>query len=83
MTLPIVLTEYFSSRCVLGHEVKHALGLHHLVELHYVGMVDQLHHLHLPVDLGQVGWVQLGLVNDLDGDLQDSDMRLSLLWWED
>ena len=63
------LTKYFSPGSVLRDEVEHTLGLHHLVELHDVGMVDQLHHLNLPVHLAQVGWVQLGLVDNLDGHL--------------
>ena len=42
----------------------------HLIESHDVGMVQQLHHLHLPVHLGEVGRVQLGLVDDFDGDLK-------------
>ena len=33
-------------------------------------MVQQLHHLHLPVHLGEVGGVQLGLVYDFDCDLK-------------
>ena len=38
-------------------------------------MVEQLHHLHLPVHLGEVGGVQLGLVYDLDGDLKFANVR--------
>ena len=69
INLEPALTKYFSPGRVLRHQIKHTLGLHHLVELHNVRMVHQLHHLHLPVHLGQVGGVQLGLVNNLDGNL--------------
>ena len=69
MNILVTLTKYFSARDILRHKVEHALGLHHLVELDNVGMVDQLHHLHLTVDLGEVDSIQLGLVNDLDCDL--------------
>ena len=52
-------------RSILRHKVQHRLGFHHLVELDNVGVVHQLHHLHLPVHLGKVGGVQLGFVNYL------------------
>ena len=42
----------------------------HLIESDNVWMVQQFHHLHLSVHLGEVGRVQLGLVNDFDGDLK-------------
>lgn len=38
-------------------------------------MVQQLHHLHLPVHLGEVGGVQLGLVYDFDCDLKFVNVR--------
>ena len=69
--LRLLLTKYFAPGRVLRHQIEHALGLHHLVEFHNVGVVHQLHHLHLPVHLGQVAGVQLGLVNNLDGNLED------------
>ena len=43
----------------------------HLVELDYVGVVQHLHDLNFSVDLLQVDSIQLGLVNDLDGHLQN------------
>ena len=42
----------------------------YLVEFDNVWVVEQLHHLHLPVHLGQVGRIQLGLIYDLDGNLR-------------
>lgn len=43
----------------------------HLVELDDVGVIQHLHDLNFPVDLLQVHGIQLGLVNDLDGHLQE------------
>lgn len=41
----------------------------HLVELDDVGVVQQFHNLNLSVNFLQVGGVQSGLVDDLDGHL--------------
>lgn len=43
----------------------------HLVEFDDMGVVQQLHNLHLSVDFLQVGGVQSGLVNDLNGHLEN------------
>lgn len=43
----------------------------HLVEFDDVGVIQHLHDLNFPVDLLQVHGIQLGLVNDLDGHLQE------------
>lgn len=43
----------------------------HLVEFDDVGVIKHLHDLNFPVDLLQVHGIQLGLVNDLDGHLQE------------
>lgn len=43
----------------------------HLVELDDVGVVQHLHDLNFPVDLLQVDSIQLGLVDDLNGHLQN------------
>lgn len=44
-------------------------GNTHLVEFDDVGVVQQFHDLNLSVNLLQVGRVQSGLVDDLDGHL--------------
>lgn len=41
----------------------------HLIEFDDVRVVEQLHNLHFPVDFLQIGRVQSGLVNNLDGHL--------------
>ena len=41
-----------------------------MVELDDVGVIEELHHLHLPHDLFQIRLVQLALVDDLDGNLK-------------
>lgn len=50
----------------------------HLVEFDYVGVVQQLHYLHLSVNFLEVGRVQSGLVNYLNGHLQKQ--RPHLKW---
>lgn len=53
-----------------------AVTLTHLVKLDDVWMVQQLHDLHLPVDLLQVRSIQLGLIYDLYGHLHfDADVN--------
>lgn len=49
----------------------------HLVEFDDVGVVQQLHNLHLSVNLLQVGGVQSGLVNNLDGHLEKQKPNLN------
>ena len=41
-----------------------------MIQFDDVGMVEQLHHLNLTLDLLQVGLVQLALVDYLDCDLE-------------
>lgn len=43
----------------------------HLVELNNVGVVQHFHDLNFSVDLLQVDGIQLGLVDDLNGHLQN------------
>lgn len=50
----------------------------HLVEFDYVGVVQQLHYLHLSVNFLEIGRVQSGLVNDLNGHLEKQ--RPNLKW---
>ena len=66
----LTLTEYLSRGCVLRDDVDHVLGGHHLVEPDDGGVVQQLHHLHLPLHLFQVHRVKLRLVDDLDRNLK-------------
>lgn len=46
----------------------------HLVEFDDVGVVQQLHDLHLSVNLLQVGGIQSGLVDDLNGHLENREV---------
>lgn len=71
----LLLTEYLPAGRELGDDVDHVLGGHDLVELDDVGVVEELHDLHLAVDLLQVGLVQLALVDDLDGHLEGGRRR--------
>lgn len=48
----------------------------HLVEFDDMGVVQQLHNLHLSVDFLQVGGVQSGLVNYLNGHLEKPKAKL-------
>ena len=64
------LTENFAAWSVFRDDVDHIFGHHDLEQLDDVGMVQQLHHLDLAVDLLQVGLVQLALVDDFDRNLQ-------------
>lgn len=43
----------------------------HLVELYDVRMIQHLHDLNFSVDLLQIDGIQLGLVDDLNGHLQN------------
>ena len=75
-----LLTKDFTARRILWHDVDHVLCGHDLVELDHVGVVEQLHHLDLAVDFLQVGLVQLTLVNDLDGNLENNRTKKKNQW---
>ena len=65
------LTKYFALGSIFWDEVKHGLGLHDLVEFDNVWMLQQLEDFHLPVNLFQIRLVQLALVDDFDGNLEE------------
>jgi hypothetical protein len=63
---------------VLRIQIGRGVRSTHLVQLDYVGVVQTLHDVHLTVHLLQVAGVQLGLVYDLDGHLEQDPLYLQL-----
>lgn len=62
-------TKYLSLVGVLGHDVQHIFGFHHLIQSNDMRMIQPLHNLYLAVYLLQITWIQLGFVDDFDGNL--------------
>ena len=67
--LPLVadLVVEVASSCVLQHQVEAAGRLHHLVESHHVGVLQEVHAADLLVEQTLGLSVQLGLIQDLQG----------------